>query len=243
MSSRHTLLRSAHDLGAAAWFGGSLAGVISINGTASDARTTERTRYAADGWARWAPVSVAAIGAHLVGGLGLINANRGRLRGQRGAMANTIVKSALTLAAVGTTAYSGVLGAKVAAAGEGAGEGRYRAERRYSGRYRWGSAAAAHPAVGDAGADRCGDRPGSDAGRTAAAGGDPPRVRQEGHFRAPVADPLIPADIRDAGGPPAERRQRTSSAAFGRWSAADQLSEGGSVRGKAAARFRDAFTR
>lgn len=118
MSSRNTLLRSAHDLGAAAWFGGSLAGVISINGTASVARTTERTRYAADGWARWAPVSVAAIGAHLVGGLGLINANRGRLRGQRGAMANTIVKSALTLAAVGTTAYSGVLGAKVAAAGE-----------------------------------------------------------------------------------------------------------------------------
>ncbi len=118
MTSRNTFFRSAHDLGAAAWFGGSLAGVTSINGTASDADSTERTRYAADGWARWAPVSVAAIGAHLVGGLGLLNANRGRLRAQRGAMANTIVKSALTVAAMGTTAYSGMLGAKVAAAGK-----------------------------------------------------------------------------------------------------------------------------
>lgn len=117
MSSRSTVFRSAHDLGLAAWFGGSLAGVTSINGTASDAPARERTRYAANGWARWAPVSAAAIGAHAIGGLGLINANRGRLRGQAGATSNTVIKAALTVVAAGTTAWSGLLGARLAAAG------------------------------------------------------------------------------------------------------------------------------
>lgn len=117
MSSRNTVFRSAHDLGLAAWFGGSLAGVTSINGTASDAPARDRTRYAANGWARWAPVSAAAIGIHAIGGLGLINANRGRLRGQAGATSNTAVKAALTVVAAGTTAWSGLLGARLAAEG------------------------------------------------------------------------------------------------------------------------------
>lgn len=118
MSSRNTVFRSAHDLGLAAWFGGSLAGVTSINGTASDAPVRERTRYAANGWARWAPISAAAIGIHAIGGLGLINANRGRLRGQAGAGSNTAIKAALTVAAAGTTAWSGLLGARLAAQGQ-----------------------------------------------------------------------------------------------------------------------------
>ena len=35
MSSRNTLVRSLHDLGAAAWFGGSLMGAVGVNGAAA----------------------------------------------------------------------------------------------------------------------------------------------------------------------------------------------------------------
>ena len=77
MSERNTILRSMHDLGAAAWFGGSLMGAVGLNGAASDvADPTERARVAAAGWARWAPVNAAAVGAHLLGGLGLLVATR-----------------------------------------------------------------------------------------------------------------------------------------------------------------------
>ncbi|WP_127783886.1 hypothetical protein [Rhodococcus sp. X156] len=119
MSERNTVIRAMHDLGGAAWFGGSLMGAVGLNGAASDvADPAERSRVAAAGWARWAPVNAVAIGAHLVGGLGLVLVNRGRLAGQKGATANTVVKAALTAAAVGATAYSGTLGAKVAQAGQ-----------------------------------------------------------------------------------------------------------------------------
>ena len=33
MSSRTTIARSLHDVGAAAWFGGSLMGAVGVNGT------------------------------------------------------------------------------------------------------------------------------------------------------------------------------------------------------------------
>jgi uncharacterized membrane protein len=114
-SNRNTLIRSLHDLGAAAWFGGSLMGAIALNGASKDvSNPLERAKIASSGWARWAPFSAAAIGAHVVGGTGLLLANRNRVRGQAGVGANSAVKTALTVAAIGTTAYSGVLGAKLA---------------------------------------------------------------------------------------------------------------------------------
>jgi len=119
MNQRHTLVRTLHDVGGAAWFGGSLMGAVGLNGASQSVSDTEdRARVASAGWARWAPVSAAAIGAHLVGGLGLLLANRGRVRGQSGVTANTVVKTALTAAAVATTAYSGIMGVKVARAGK-----------------------------------------------------------------------------------------------------------------------------
>ena len=115
-SNRNTIIRSMHDLGAAAWFGGSLMGAIGVNGASKDVKDpADRAKVAASGWARWAPISAAAIGAHLVGGTGLLLANRDRVRDQRGAAANSVVKTVLTAAAIGTTAYSGLLGAKIAA--------------------------------------------------------------------------------------------------------------------------------
>ncbi len=119
MSERNTLLRSMHDVGAAAWFGGSLMGAVGLNGAASDvADPADRARVSAAGWARWAPVQAAAIGVHAIGGLGLILANKGRVGAQAGVGANTVVKTALTVAAAGTSVYSGVLGGKIAQAGQ-----------------------------------------------------------------------------------------------------------------------------
>jgi hypothetical protein len=114
-SNRNTIIRSMHDLGAAAWFGGNLMGAIGVNGASKDVKDpTERAKVAAAGWARWAPISAAAIGAHLIGAVGLLRANSDRVRDQKGAGANTVIKTVLTAAAIGTTAYSGILGAKIA---------------------------------------------------------------------------------------------------------------------------------
>lgn len=114
MSERNTLVRSLHDVGLAAWFGGTLAGAVGINGAASDVPDrTLRLRVANSGWARWTPVNLAAIGIHLVGGAGLLLANKGRVVGQRGVGASTVAKTALTAAALGVTAYSRVLGKKL----------------------------------------------------------------------------------------------------------------------------------
>ena len=118
MSTRNTLIRSMHDLGAAVWLGGALMGAVGLNGAASDIPDPrQRGKIAADGWARWAPVNAGAIAAHVIGGLGLIVANRGRVRAQSGVTANTTVKTIVTVAAVATTAYSGLLGSQIAKAG------------------------------------------------------------------------------------------------------------------------------
>lgn len=117
-SNRNTVIRTLHDIGAAAWFGGSLMGVIGVNGAAGDVvDPADRARVASAGWARWSPVQAAAIAAHGIGGVGLILANRKRVGHQSGVTANTITKAAVTLAAAGVTAYAGVLGGKVASAG------------------------------------------------------------------------------------------------------------------------------
>jgi hypothetical protein len=115
MSNNNSLVRSLHDLGLGAWFGGSLMGAVGVNGAANDVpEPADRLRVAASGWGRWAPVNATAIGAHLVGAVGMLVANRDRVRNQQGVGASSAVKTALTVAALGATAYSGVLGARTA---------------------------------------------------------------------------------------------------------------------------------
>jgi hypothetical protein len=115
MSSRNTFVRSLHDLGAAAWFGGSLMGAVGVNGAANAVRNpADRAQVAAAGWGKWAPVNAAAIGAHLIGGGGVLVANRHRARHQSGVTANTATKILLTGAALAATVNSGILGAKTA---------------------------------------------------------------------------------------------------------------------------------
>lgn len=114
MSDRNTFIRSAHDVGLAAWFGGSLMGAVGLNGAAAQAKTSQEVlRLSSVGWARWAPVNALAIGAHAVGGIGLMIANKKRIKYQKGTQANTTVKAALTVVAVGLSVYSGILGKKI----------------------------------------------------------------------------------------------------------------------------------
>jgi len=116
MSERNTTVRSLHDLGLAAWFGGTLMGAVGLNGAAAKAKDpSERLSLSSAGWAKWAPVQVAAIVAHGVGGLGLIAGNKGRLAVQQGARSNTVAKLIITGIAGFTTLYSGILGTRIAA--------------------------------------------------------------------------------------------------------------------------------
>ncbi|WP_139980371.1 hypothetical protein [Nocardioides litoris] len=116
MSDRSTVIRSLHDAGLAAWFGGSLMGATGLNHAAGQAHDpAERTRLSALGWKSWAPFQAGAIAAHGIGGAGLIVANRRRVQQHGGAALNTWTKGALTVVAAGLTAYSGVLGKVVEA--------------------------------------------------------------------------------------------------------------------------------
>ncbi len=119
MAQRNTLAHALHDIGLAAWFGGSLMGAIGVNGAAADVDDPrQRARVANAGWNRWTPFNALAIGAHLVGGAQLMKENKGRVATQKGVLANTNVKLALTAGALGATGYARVLGKKMLNAGD-----------------------------------------------------------------------------------------------------------------------------
>jgi hypothetical protein len=103
-----------HDAGLAAWFGGSLMGAVGLNAAAAEVNDPrQRLEISSVGWDRWAPVNVAAIGAHLVGATGILAAERRRVAGQRGVAAMSAAKTVLTLGALAVTAYSRLLGMKL----------------------------------------------------------------------------------------------------------------------------------
>ncbi|MFE5488957.1 hypothetical protein ACFQ8S_03080 [Streptomyces virginiae] len=116
MSERNTTLRSLHDVGLAAWFGGSLMGSVGLNGAAkqqSGGSWEVGARIASAGWSKWAPVGAAAIGMHLIGSSGLLAVNASRVATQQGVAASTLAKTALTGAALAATAYTRMLGKKI----------------------------------------------------------------------------------------------------------------------------------
>jgi hypothetical protein len=119
VTADNTVSRSLHDLGLATWFGGSLMGAVGLNGAAAEAEEPkQRLRVANAGWNRWTPVNLAGIAAHVVGGAVLLGANKGRVASQQGVAQATVVKTALTGAALAATAWSRALGAKLEEAGE-----------------------------------------------------------------------------------------------------------------------------
>ena len=115
--ARNTLSRALHDVGLSAWFGGTLANAVALNAAAGEAGSDAATgRVANAGWDRWTPVNAAAIGAHLVGSVGQLRANKQRVAAQQGVAGMSTLKTLVTAAALGATAYSRVLGQKVSAA-------------------------------------------------------------------------------------------------------------------------------
>ncbi len=116
--ARLTLSRPLHDLGLSAWFGGTLAPAVALNAAAAEAGIDSRTGAVVNaGWDRWTPVNAAAIGAHLVGSVGQLRANKERVAAQQGVAGMSTLKTLLTAAALGATAYSRVLGQRVSSAG------------------------------------------------------------------------------------------------------------------------------
>jgi hypothetical protein len=106
--------RALHDVGLSAWFGGTLANAVSLNRAAGATdRYSEAGRVTNAGWDAWTPVNAAAIGAHLVGAVGQLLGNRERVAAQKGVAAMSVIKTVLTAAALGVTAYSRVLGQRV----------------------------------------------------------------------------------------------------------------------------------
>ena len=114
----NVLSRSLHDVGLSAWFGGTLANAVSLNRAAAEAGDSKSTGAVTNaGWNAWVPVNAAAIGAHLVGSVGQLAGNKGRVAQQQGVGGMSTVKTLLTAAALGVTAYSRVLGKVVSANG------------------------------------------------------------------------------------------------------------------------------
>jgi hypothetical protein len=116
MSEKNTLSRSLHDVGLAAWFGGTLANAVALNRAAGQSgQQSDAGAVANAGWDRWTPVNAAAIGAHLVGSVGQLIGNKERLTTQRGVGTMALVKTGLTVAALAVTGYSRVLGGRISA--------------------------------------------------------------------------------------------------------------------------------
>ncbi|MCG5434029.1 hypothetical protein LV457_17290 [Mycobacterium sp. MYCO198283] len=114
--ARATLFHQLHDIGLAAWFGGTLANAVALNAAAADAGGSTRTGAVANkGWNRWTPVNAAAIGVHLVGAAGLVKHDMGRAKVQQGVPSMAAAKTGLTVAALAVTGYSRLLGRRVAA--------------------------------------------------------------------------------------------------------------------------------
>ena len=116
--ARNTVSRSLHDIGLAAWFGGTLANAVALNPAAAQAEGNKGTGAVANtGWDRWTPVNATAIALHVAGSVGQLAGNQARLASQQGVGSMAVVKTALTVAALGATAYSRVLGKKVSQEG------------------------------------------------------------------------------------------------------------------------------
>jgi hypothetical protein len=123
MAQDSTLARSLHDLGLATWFGGSLMGAVGLNGAAAVVDQPAQRLRVARRLARWTPVNLAGIAAHLAGGAVLVAGNKGRLATQRGVAGATLTKATVTGLALAATAYSRALGQRLMQAGDAPVEG------------------------------------------------------------------------------------------------------------------------
>lgn len=119
MKNNDTVIRSLHDIGLAGWFGSVAMGATAVNRAAGDLDDPHAVGRVTNGvWRRWWPVNLVLILMHLFGGMALTRSNAHRLRVQRGARSAAAVKTVLTVAALGASAYSGHLGRRISGAGD-----------------------------------------------------------------------------------------------------------------------------
>jgi hypothetical protein len=60
--SQDTVSRSLHDVGLAAWFGGTLANAVALNPASAEADTADGTgRVANTGWNKWTPINATGL--------------------------------------------------------------------------------------------------------------------------------------------------------------------------------------
>jgi hypothetical protein len=119
MVHRTITLAVVHDIGLAAWFGGAWMGAIGLNGATIEVDDhTQRTRVANAGWFRWAPIAGAALLGHVCSAYALdrlLPSPEGRAAGSVGVRR---LRTAVTLAAMLSTAETGISGRRVVRGGD-----------------------------------------------------------------------------------------------------------------------------
>lgn len=133
-------MRATHLLTNAAWFGGSLMGAVALNPASRQGDgQREQAEILDEGWNRWGPVQGAAIGLHLLSGIGIVVDNRHRVVAHAPTTTAVVLKTGLTAVAVAASAAAYAAGAALGDAKEDADhdpEARARA-RSAASRVRW----------------------------------------------------------------------------------------------------------
>lgn len=110
-----TTSRALHDLGIAAWFGGSLMAAVGLNGAlrqVHDLRQQVRLAHAV--WAQWAPVQIAAGASYFAAGTMLTIANKSRLVAERGVLTSAAIVGGAGVATALASVYGGTLQGRLA---------------------------------------------------------------------------------------------------------------------------------
>ncbi len=119
MKNRTTILTVIHDVGLAAWFGGAWMGAIGLNGATIEVDDhTQRTRVANAGWFRWAPIAGGALVAHVSSAYALGRLAPAPPGGGQGTAGIRLIRTAMTLAAMLSTAETGLSGQRVVRGGD-----------------------------------------------------------------------------------------------------------------------------
>jgi hypothetical protein len=107
MVSTDTGIRALHDLGIAAWFGGSLVVAIGMERARSETDDAYEHGRAVDAWLRtWAPVNAAAATSYFTAGTLLTLANKGRLLAERGVFTSAAIVGGAGVAAAALGLYA-----------------------------------------------------------------------------------------------------------------------------------------
>lgn len=108
-----------HDIGLAAWFGGSWMGAVGLNGATIEVDDhTQRTRVANAGWFRWAPIAGASLLTHVASAYALGRLAPAASARRKGSAGLRWLRTLITVAALFSTADTGLSGQRVVRGGD-----------------------------------------------------------------------------------------------------------------------------